>query len=183
MSDLINSIGSQLIGFTLGVPAGIIASFARIYLLKLIKPNVIISNLALLGDDNKIRIKLINNSNRQVIDLSASIDIFERNSNSLLKRIKSLNITTNKYVGMDGKHTENIPWNLPYAYTFTTQSLEGECIDIWKYLESQKDGAERRLAITYRYSDALSGTTIVKRKTYTPKEIKRGRFGKKFTIK
>ena len=52
MCELVDTIGSQLIGFILGVLAGIIASFATIYLLegvrKVFSPRNYLSKLSVL---------------------------------------------------------------------------------------------------------------------------------------
>ena len=167
---------SQLMNILIGFGLGVAASWFFWRYLRLMKPKVRISSIVAKGVSRKApektayRIKIANFGCRQVINLSASWTICELTPvpggyRSVVK--KRLTIPREIIPVLGPKNELDKPSGISPIYVFVTKpkfDVEG----------IMRKGA--RMLFTLSATDAMSGTTVVQRKTYTIDQIEAGDF-------
>lgn len=158
-----------------------------------IKPDILASPIVLKGksrsDNRKIyRIKIINKGDRQIKDVELTASLLEikgtlgidhRRSPVRCVRLNDkceplkVTITNNQILGFGAKEEIYNVWGLSVMLIVTIEikNENGEDFDLESILTD-----ERRLVLTISATDALSGTTILQRYSYTKDKILQGDF-------
>lgn len=169
--DLFN----QLLGFILGL----LSSWAFWRLLLLTKPKIEVAPLiAYSSKENILRIKAINRSRRQAVDIDISLVVAETKDNIQNTTIFRPELKNPHRQVLDPAHPKESAWKLPTSTVFRVSNAR----KILALLSA--DSIERRLMLTISATDAMSGTKVVDRITYTREQIQDGIFrsGKTFEI-
>jgi hypothetical protein len=154
-----------------GLVPGVFSSWAFWRYLLLLKPKIRISPQVLKGlhpsfpGATVYRIKIINESYRQVIGLEAHARI----QTFCGKHWINLHDTKLRYNThcLGGKHTLNDRWGIQPTFSFLLIDEEN--------LEA-KLSEDARLVFAVSATDALSGTTVVLRQTYRARDVRTGNF-------
>lgn len=156
----------QLLSFIVGI----ISSWFFWYILLVTKPNVKVSpHIAYNPKDNYLRIKVSNNSRRQVVDISLQLIVAEKNSpvdNTAVFRAVFHNPVRPV---LDSINAIEDAWSLPISTVFRVADAK----TVIKLLSAQPD---RRLMLTLSATDAISNSKVVKRMIYKPDDIHKGVF-------
>lgn len=170
----------QALGFVLGVCASLLA----VYLLTRIRPSIAVApRLAYDSQKRHLRIKVINRGRRQVSDCRVTLTLNERQMEGDRLRMKiqhRLPLARKQLFALGPKTEFGRPWTIYPAFVFRATVGNPE---ILTGLGSAGD-SERRLVFTLAARDAMSGSEIVLRTTYTHEDIQEGiyRTGDSFDI-
>lgn len=121
------------------------------------------------------RIKLINYSNRQVVELNAEAWIVEKRNNRWTP-VTKLKLEYDGELPALGRHKDYGDVSLGISPIFCMNIKE-------ENLESKVNEENRKLNFTLSAKDALSGTAVVHRQIYSRKNIQEGDFELGFEFK
>lgn len=168
-------IANQLLSFILGV----ISSWFFWYVLLLTKPNIEVSTvIAYNSKDNMLRIKAINRSRRQAVDIDLTLVVAEKKDDIQNTTIFRPELKNPHRQVLNPIYGSDDTWRLPSSTIFRVSNAR----KILKLLS--EDSVERRLMLTISATDAMSNTKVVNRLTYTRNDIQNGIFrsGKSFDV-
>jgi hypothetical protein len=155
---------------------GVIACWFFWRYLLFIKPDVSISPFIAMSRNETtgrpvFRFKIYNKGNRQVIGITLNAwvcRLIDAPGGQISRALYRLPIPNSETRTLNPKDKSERPWGLsPDAYL----SSEPE-FDLLQLLADPN----RKILITLRTTDALSGTTVVKQKTFERRQIKEGMF-------
>ncbi len=165
---------SILIGFVLGIAA----SWVFWRYLVLLRPDIRVSPFVLRGPSRtspgKIvsRIKVVNLGSRQAIDLQATCSVCKATAalsgGERWVTLKHLPLNDDPVLALGPRSSIDDFWGISPFFIFHTN------VDVQKLLTDDT----RRLLFTLRATDALSGTTVVQRVSYTAQQIAPGDFAR-----
>ena len=160
-----------LIDLIVGFIVGIISSYIFWLTLALTKPKILISPSAVYyPKDGSLKIKIINNSRRQAVDIQVetAVDEITSGKRRTIHRPTIKNDTTR--FALEPRHKDkDIQWGLPASTIFVI--IDGK--QILDLLESSNK-LERRLLFTLSATDAISGSKSVQRVSYLYSDIQHG---------
>lgn len=161
-----------LLDLIVGFLVGVLSSYAFWLTLALTKPKILFSPFAVFyPTDNTLRIKIINNTNRQVVDLKGYLAVDEIISG---KR-RSIHVATlkdNTRFVLEAKNKDkDLQWGLPASTVFIAYDAQ-QMLDLLK----PSNEVERRLLFTLSATDAISGSVSVQRVSYLYDDIQHGEF-------
>lgn len=163
----------DFIGLILGFFVGIFSSFAFWYALALMKPRITLSPFAVFyPQDGSLRVRIINKNRRQAVDIKVRLVVDEITQDGSRKTIYIPKLKSDYRFALEPKNKDmEKMWGLPTATTFI--AYDGK--KILDLLESSNE-LERRLLFTLSAADALSGSKIVQRNSYSYDNIRHGKF-------
>ena len=163
-----------LLGFILGT----LSTWLFWRYMLLLKPNISIPEYVIeevnLKEEKEFIYRTRNLGKRQVIDISVKATICEHTGTGeeyphrLVHKLK-LDLDSANVLYPKEKTTK--PWGLPNYRGFHIQQIDestGNKVNITKLLENK----QRRLIITVRSTDSISGTVVITRTLYTNDKIK-----------
>ena len=160
----------------LGCLFGILAAWLFWKYLLFLKPKVEISpfivaeNGSVIGE-NVYKFKILNNGNRQVINVVLNAwlcELMDVPGGKITTTLAQFNIRKSDTLTLSPAKNNERPWGLTPEATFRFIPH----ID----LEKELLPPNRRIMIALKVSDAVSGTTVVQQKTYFKKDIIYGEF-------
>jgi len=160
---------TQTVGFLLGVLASILAW----YLLTRIRPHLVIAPAAAFEPSTgSLRIKVINRGRRQVAGCRARLSVMDREGGGQLLRMRirqTLPLIRDRLFGLGARGEFGKPWGLYPAFIFRVK-IEPDLIASL----GPRGDSERRLVFTLVGRDALTGSEVVLRTTYGPRDVEEG---------
>lgn len=165
-----------LLSIILGLAVGIISSFMFWGGQRLVKPSVSIASKIAITKDEKTgkrayRFKVRNNGKNQVVDITFKAWICELSSvpgGNISSGVEIFPINNSNTVTLAPCGKSERPWGLTEETTF--RSLPN--FDV----EDMLADTNRKIMVTMRCSDSVSGTTVVQQKIFTAEDIKEGQF-------
>ncbi len=155
-----------------GFVVGILSSYIFWLALALTKPKILISPFAVFyPTDGSLRIKIINNSRRQVVDIKVYVAVDEIISGKR-KTIHIPVLKSDNRFALEGSHKDkDIQWGLPSSTVFVIYDGK-QILD----LLNPSNKLERRLLFTLSATDAISNSKSVQRVSYRHSDIEHGEF-------
>jgi hypothetical protein len=175
--DFLETLSSDfVIGQILGLIIGIVGSAIFWYMLLMMKPKLAVSPIiAHNRKTNELEIKVTNKGRNQITDIQVQLNFIRHLVNEPgFRTFVEPQIDLRNDVGQALGPIQDIEkqWCLVTSNRYYVKNAE----DNIRKLGMNNDG-EHRLAFIISATHALSGTKVVQRITYTPKDIKAGKWG------
>lgn len=165
-----------VLGSCLGFIFGVIACWLFWKYLLVLKPNVAIAPVIAMTRNEQtgrriFRFKIYNKGARQVIGITLNgwvVELLDVPGGQITKALYKFPIRNSETMALNPENTFERPWDLNAETYFRTEP-EFDTLELLSH-------PGRRVMITLRVSDALSGTTVVQQKTYEHSDFKEGMF-------
>lgn len=165
-----------VIGLVVGFALGVLGSWLFWKYLLWIRPNVSIAPKIAISRDKQTgkrvyRFKILNNGKHQVKDVTLGAwvcDLMTVPGGQVSRSLYVFPLNNSETVSLAPNGNADRPWGLTPEVIFRS----APDFDV----ESLLDDPEKRVLITLRVSDALSGTTVVQQFTFTKDDLVWGHF-------
>ncbi len=162
---------TDIINLFIGFFIGALSSGAVWYLLAMTKPKIAISPMIVYEPEtNRLRIRVINRSRRQASRIKVLFFVGEKYS-AFYRTIHTPKLNRRDIFALGSKNNFGKYWVLPTSTIFSVTDGK-QVLDIL----SQHEKGERRLVFTLSATDALSGSEIIQRVSYSIDDVKFGKF-------
>ena len=165
-----------VIGFVVGFALGIIGSWLFWKYLLWIRPDVLIASKIAVSMDEKTgkrvyRFKILNNGRHQVKDITLGAwvcDLMTVPGGQVSRGLFTFPLNNSQTLTLAPNGNVDRPWGLtPEAVFRSVPDFD---------VEALLNEPEKRILITLRVTDALSGTTVVQQRTFTNNDLVWGHF-------
>lgn len=165
-----------LISAVIGVLTGVIATWAFWRTLLWQQPSLDISNQVSVEVNpitgrKEFRFKVFNSGKNQVTNIKVNAwlcDLLNVPGGTVARGVHHLPLPNSETLTLCPPGKEDRPWGLPPERAFVTSPD----IDVEEFLSKEN----HRIMLAIRFSDAITGTTVVKQVTYTKRELIYGSF-------